>query len=347
MQRLFQDTRRAWPWLLGGALLLLVMSLILALALGAVPFDLSELGAWLTGSADADAQTRLILTQLRLPRVLLAVLVGALLAVCGTATQGLFRNALADPSLIGVSAGAAAGASAVIVLLDHAHWSLWGLSLVSLGAFAGGLLVVLFVYRLASGAAGTSVATMLLAGMAFSFLAGALTNLLEFIADNQMLRRISLWRMGGLDGADAERVGLLALVAVGILTVLFRQHRALNALLLGESEARHLGVDVVRLQRIVIVCVALGMGVSVAAAGTIAFIGLVVPHMVRMLIGPDHRYVLPLSACAGAVLLVSADTLSRTLLAPTELPVGLVTAFIGAPVFISLLRRRRYSGIAG
>jgi iron complex transport system permease protein len=343
MQRLLKDTRRTWSWLLAVVLLTLVASLAMALAFGAVPFSLRDLAAWLTGSADA--QTQLILTHLRLPRALLAAVVGALLAVCGTATQGLFRNALADPSLIGVSAGAAAGASGVIVLLDHVQWSLWGLSLVSLGAFSGGLLVVLFVYRLASGDAGTSVATMLLAGMAFSFLAGALTNLLEFVADNDMLRRISLWRMGGLDGADAARVWLLAVVATVILVVLFRQHRALNALLLGESEARHLGVDVKKLQRTVIVCVALGMGVSVAAAGTIAFIGLVVPHMVRMLVGPDHRYVLPLSACVGAVLLVLADTLSRTLLAPTELPVGLVTAFIGAPVFISLLRRRRYSAI--
>src|SRR5690606_37378900 len=127
--------------------------------------------------------------------------------------------------------------------------------------------------------------------------------------------------------------------------VLQRQHRALNALLLGASESRHLGVNVRNLQRTVIFCVALGMGVTVAAAGTIAFIGLVVPHMVRMLMGPDHRYLLPLSACVGALLLMLADTLARTLMAPTELPVGLVTAFIGAPVFISLLRRRAYGGL--
>lgn len=332
-----------WPTLLAGAGLLLLASLAVSLCFGALTFTPADLWAWLTGSADA--QTQLILSHLRLPRALLAALVGGLLAICGTATQGLFRNSLADPSLIGVSAGAAAGASAVIVLLNDVQWSLWGLSLVSLGAFAGGLLVVLFVYRLASGAAGTSVVTMLLAGMAFTFLAGALNSLLEFIADNEMLRRISLWRMGGLDGADRVRVGLLAVVASGILVVLLRQRQALNALLLGESEARHLGVDVPRLQRTVIVCVALGMGVSVAAAGTIAFIGLVVPHMVRMLVGPDHRYVLPLSGFVGAILLVLADTFARSVLAPTELPVGIVTAFIGAPVFISLLRQRRYLGM--
>lgn len=334
-----------WPALLVSAGLLLLASLVISLCFGALTFTLADLGVWLAGRADA--QTQLILGYLRLPRALLAALVGGLLAVCGTATQGLFRNSLADPSLIGVSAGAAAGASGVIVLLNDVQWSLWGLSLVSLGAFAGGLLVVLLVYRLASSATGTSVVTMLLAGMALTFLAGALTSLLEFIADNEMLRRISLWRMGGLDGADPLRVGVLAVVTSGIVLVLLRQRQALNALLLGESEARHLGVDVQGLQRTVIVCVALGMGVAVATAGTIAFIGLVVPHMVRMLVGPDHRYVLPLSGFVGAILLVLADTFARSVMAPTELPVGLVTAFIGAPVFISLLRQRHYAGIGG
>ncbi len=334
---------RWWPAVLTAALGSLMLSLVAALCFGALPYTLQEFWQWLTGSGSP--QANLIIGELRLPRALLAAQVGALLAICGTATQGLFRNPLADPSLIGVTAGAAAGASAVIVLLDQLQWSLWGLSLVSLGAFAGGVLVVILVYRLASGPAGTSVSTMLLAGMALTFLAGAFTNLLEFVADNDMLRRISLWRMGGLDGADYGRVGMLALVCAAILSVLFKQRNALNALLLGESEARHLGVDVRQLQRLVIACVALGVGTSVALAGTIAFVGLVVPHMVRMLTGPDHRYVLPLSACMGAVLLVLADALARTVIAPTELPVGLVTAFIGAPVFISLLRRRQFHGV--
>lgn len=319
-------------------LLALALALGLALCLGAVPVPLAELVGWLGG--EASPQTRLILGQLRLPRALLAALVGALLALCGAATQGLFRNPLADPSLIGVSAGAAVGASLVIVLLDHLQWTLGGLSLVSLGAFAGGISVVPIVYRLAHSAAGTSVTTMLLAGMALTFLAGAFTSLLEFTADNDMLRRISLWRMGGLDGADATRVGLTAAVTLAVAAALLHQRQALNALLLGESEARHLGVDVERLQRTIVICVALGVGVSVALAGTIAFIGLVVPHMVRLLVGPDHARLLPLCACAGAVLLLLADTLARTVLAPTELPVGLVTAFIGAPLFLGLLRRR-------
>lgn len=343
MRRPFHDLSRSWPYVLGASLIFLLAVMGISLGFGAVKFSAQDLWAWVSGSADA--QTQLILNHLRLPRTLLAALVGALLAICGTATQGLFRNSLADPSLIGVSAGAAAGAGGVIVFLNHVQWNLWGLSLVSLGAFASGLLVVWFVYRLASGVTGTSVTTMLLAGIAFTFLAGALTGLLEFIADNDMLRRISLWRMGGLEGAEATRIALMAVITAIILSILLRQRRALNALLLGESEARYLGIDVQKLQRTVIICVALGMGVCVAVAGTISFIGLVVPHMVRMLTGPDHRYVLPLSAVTGAILLVVADAFARTVMAPTELPVGLVTAFIGAPVFISLLRQRGYAGI--
>ncbi len=335
---------RIWPVLISGCLAMVLLVLLLSLMFGAVAIPLPELLRWLGGSAEL--QTGLIIESLRLPRALLAALVGAVLGICGAATQGLFRNPLADPSLIGVSAGAAAGASLVIVTLNHLHWSLMGLSLVSLGAFAGAMLVVTLVYRLASGPTGTSVATMLLAGIAFAYLAGSLANILEFVADNQMLRQISLWRMGGLDGAEPRRVLLLFVVLAAVFAVLYHQSGALNALLLGESEARHLGVPVARLKRLVIVSVAAGVGVSVALAGSISFVGLVVPHMVRMVAGPDHRFLIPLSACIGAILLMVADIAARTLLAPTELPVGLLTALLGAPVFISLLRRRRDYGLS-
>ena len=338
-----QQMPRLWRFVLGGALSLLLLCIFLSLALGAVPIAPQQMGLWLVGQADL--QTQLIVESLRLPRALLATAVGALFGICGAATQGLFRNPLADPSLIGVSAGAAAGASVVIVLLNHLQWNLWGLSLVSCGAFAGAIGVMLLVYRLASGPTGTSVATMLLAGVAFSYLAGSFANVLEFIADNQMLRQISLWRMGGLDGADTRRVAIISSVLGMIFIVLYRQHRALNALLLGESEARHLGVDVSRVKKHIIICVAAGVGVSVALAGTISFVGLIVPHMVRMVIGPNHKYLMPLCACVGAILLLVADIFARTLMAPTELPVGLLTAFIGAPVFISLLRKRHQYGM--
>ena len=330
--------RQYWPLLLGSCLLLLAILLILALAIGAVSIAPHKLVLWLQG--EADIQTQLIVESLRLPRAILAVCIGALLAVCGAAAQGLFRNPLADPSLIGVSGGASAGASIVIVLLNFSQWGWLGLSLVSLGAFTGAVLVVLCVYRLATNATGTSVATMLLAGVAFSYLAGGLANGLEFVADNHRLRQISLWRMGGLESADAIQVALAFSVLCVVFFVLYHLRNALNALLLGESEARHLGVNVAQVKRRVIVCIAAGVGVSVALAGVISFVGLIVPHIVRMVIGPNHRYLLPISACLGAILLVLADLCARTFIAPTELPVGLLTTALGAPIFIFLLRSR-------
>lgn len=324
--------------------LLLPASLLLAIMLGAVSLPASGMLGALVGAGPGDDRLTLIVQYIRLPRAILTALVGALLAICGAAMQGLFRNPLADPSLIGVTAGASAGASLVIVFAGAVS-GFAGLSLVSMGAFAGGTVAVVMVYRLATGPAGTSVATMLLAGIAITALAGSLSSLLEFYASNEMLRRISLWRMGGLDGANWARVAIVAFVSLLIFVILPLQARALNALLLGESEARHLGVPVDRVKRRLVLLAAAGVGVSVAVAGAIAFVGLVVPHIVRMLIGPDHRWLLPASALSGAVLLLWADTLARIVVAPTELPVGLLTALLGAPFFISLLRQRREYGM--
>ena len=325
----------------------LPVAVLLGLANGAAPLSPSATvnGLWDYLSGDASSQAAIIVGQIRLPRILLAAVVGAILACSGAAMQGLFRNPLADPSLIGVTAGASLGASLMIVLAGSNVFGYMGLTLVSVGAFIGGLLAVLLVYRLATSANGTSVATMLLAGIAITALAGGLGNLLEFLADNEMLRRISLWRMGGLDGADYPRLLIGTLVAVPLVFTLPQFASALNALLLGESEARHLGINVARVKLGLIFCVAIGVGTAVALAGTIAFVGLIIPHMVRMLTGPDHRRLLPASALAGACLLVLADTAARLALAPTELPVGIVTALIGVPFFISLLRRRHHYGM--
>ncbi|MBS63688.1 iron ABC transporter permease [Salinisphaera sp.] len=332
---------RRLVWLLALALPCCVLA---AVMLGAVRLPALDVLAVLVGRDEGLDRLALIVRQLRLPRALLTGLVGALLAICGAAMQGLFRNPLADPSLIGVTAGASVGASLVIVFAGGVAGFV-GLSLVSLGAFVGGTAAVLLVYRLATGPGGTSVATMLLAGIAIGALAGSVGSLLEFHADNEMLRRISLWRMGGLDGANWSRVAIVAGVSALIFAVLPRQADALNALLLGESEARHLGIAVDRIKRRLVLLTAAGVGVSVAVAGAITFVGLVVPHIVRMLIGPDHRWLLPASALAGAILLLVADTLARVVVAPTELPVGLLTALLGAPFFISLLRRRREYGL--
>lgn len=342
MSWLSKRRRRAgrYTWLVLS--LLLVASFIAALVWGAVQLPLADVVFALLGQAPAEAEyTVQIMQSIRLPRALLALCVGALLAISGALLQGLFRNPLADPSLIGVSAGASMGASLVIVTGIVGSGALAGLSLVALGAFVGGCLAVGLVYRASTSATGTSVTTMLLMGIAVSALAGSVTGLLEYFADNESLRRISLWRMGGLDGATGWRALLAGSVLVVQLLAMGYFARPLNALLLGESQARHLGVDVERVKIHLIVLVAAGVGMAVAMAGVIAFVGLVVPHMVRLWVGPDHRQLLPLSALGGASLLLLADVLARTLLAPVELPVGLITAILGAPFFIVLLRQWR------
>jgi len=313
---------------------LLATSLVVAIALGSVALSFADVLRALAGG-ELQGFGGDIVRAIRLPRALLAASVGAVLAVCGAYLQGLFRNPLADPSLIGVTAGASVGASATIMFCGGM------LGAVSLGAFAGGLAAVWLVYRVATGVQGTSVATMLLMGIAVTTLAVSLTGLMDYFADSANLRRMSLWRMGGLDGATGARA-LLVLTTLAVLLLSMKSTvRGLNTLLLGESQARHLGVDVERLKSLLIVLVALGVGVSVAVAGSIAFVGLVVPHMVRLCVGPDHRILVPLSALGGASLLLLADTLARTVIAPTELPVGLVTTLIGAPFFVFLLVRHR------
>lgn len=330
--------------------LLLVLVLWLSLALGPVSLPLGDtlraalrlLG--LPFEADASVQqAELILSQIRMPRTLLGLAVGMVLALCGVAMQGLFRNPLADPGLVGVSSGAALGASVAIV----GGAAFGGLPeafapyLLSACAFVGGLLVTALVYRLGRRDGQTNVATMLLAGIALTALAGAAIGLFTYLADDATLRTLTFWNLGSLNGASYARLWPLLLATLAVALWLPRRARALNALLLGESEARHLGFDVERLKRELVFCTALGVGAAVAAAGLIGFIGLVVPHLMRLLVGPDHRLLLPASALAGASLLLLADLVSRLALAPAELPIGIVTALIGAPFFLYLLMRGR------
>lgn len=305
-----------------------------------------DLGFEVFQSSDKDAvsqQVKTILFDIRLPRICLAILIGAILAISGAVMQGLFRNPLAAPSLIGVSSGASLGASVVIVLAGA--WlqsnTAFGLSLVAVGAFVGSFLVTVLVYRLSTSALGTSVTTMLLAGIAVSALAGAVSGLLSYYADNEMLRQISIWQMGNLSTANWQRVLVLTVVAILVLSLFPRESKSLNALLLGESEARHLGIDVQQVKRKLILLTTLGIGTAVAIGGMIGFVGLIVPHIVRLLIGPDHRWLLPASALAGSVLLLMADTIARIIIAPTELPTGILTAILGAPFFIMLLVQQR------
>jgi iron complex transport system permease protein len=321
----------------------------LSLALGPVSLPLGDLVrasvrmAGFTGAGDDLQQAELILGQIRLPRTLLGLAVGAVLALAGVAMQGLFRNPLADPGLVGVSSGAALGAAIAIV----GGASFGGLPdafapyLLSASAFAGGLGVTAVVYRLGRRDGQTSVSIMLLAGVAMTALAGSIIGLFTYLADDATLRTLTFWNLGTLNGASYARLWPLLIVCVLVIAWLPRRAKALNALLLGESEARHLGIEVERLKRELILCIALGVGAAVAAAGLIGFVGLIVPHLVRLVAGPDHRVVLPASALAGATLLLCADIFARLVLAPAELPIGIVTAFLGAPFFLFLLVRGR------
>ncbi len=281
-----------------------------------------------------------VIRELRLPRALLAMIVGAGLAVAGAVTQGVFRNPLADPGLIGVASGAALAAVAVIVLSNTVlqGWHvLTGPFALPLAAFCGGLLVTLIIYQLGTQGGQTQVAILLLAGVAINVLAGAATGVLTYLADDQQLRDMTFWSMGSLaHGRWIEILALMVFILPPLIWML-RSARLLNALLMGEQVASHLGFDVQASKRWLLAGSALIVGAGVAVTGTIGFIGLVVPHLLRLVVGPDHRQLLPLSALAGASLLLVADTLARTVLAPADLPVGLVMALIGGPMFLILL----------
>jgi iron complex transport system permease protein len=303
--------------------------------------------------ARADQVKAAVLMDIRLPRLILGLMVGGVLGLSGAVLQGLFRNPLADPGLIGVSSGAALFAVAAIVL-GHAlvpalpDWA--AAAIVPVAAFCGAIAATMLVWRLAGGAAvdgaaaGQDMSLLLLAGVAISAIAAAGVGLFSYIGDDQQLRELTFWAMGGLGGA---RWGLIWAPAIAIAIaawLLLPLARALDAHALGDQDAYHLGVDGTRLRRRAVIGAALGVGAAVAVSGTISFVGLVVPHLVRLVVGPAHRGVLPLSVLAGAVLLVGADLPARLVAAPAELPIGIVTALIGGPYFIHLLRARIRGG---
>lgn len=336
-----------------GALILAALAaLVLAVALlsigmGAIRIPPGRVLAALSGGGDDPALARdaMVVLNIRLPRTLLGLMVGAGLAVSGALMQGLFRNPLADPALVGVSAGAGLAAACVIVLGDRliAHVGLPGplpYAVLPAGAFLGGLAATLTLYALATRSGRTSVATMLLAGIALGALGGAMTGLLVYASDDRQLRDLTFWSLGSLGGATWTKVWASAPLILPVLAAVPFLGRGLNALVLGEAEAFHLGVPVERLKRVCIVLVAVAVGAGVAAAGVIGFVGLVVPHALRLVVGPEHRLLLPASALLGGALLVLADIAARLVAAPAELPIGIVTALVGAPVFLWLLLGR-------
>jgi len=323
---------------------LLALTSIASLGVGASGTSFwAALGRWVLGE-EIGTREAVILLDIRLPRLALGVLVGAALAVSGAVMQGLFRNPLADPGLVGVGAGAGLGAITAIVLgtlLPIALQDALSYYLVPVAAFFGGWATTLLLYRISTSRGRTSVAVMLLGGIALGALAGAVSGVLIYMADDAQLRDLTFWGLGSLAGATWGKVAVagpligLALAAAPFLA------RALNGLALGEGPAAHLGIPVQRMKNIAILTVAAATGAAVAVSGGIGFVGIVVPHLLRMLIGPDHRFLLPCSALLGATLLIAADMVSRTVIAPAELPIGIVTATLGGPFFLWILLRNR------
>lgn len=337
---------------LASLLIVLALAVTVALTVGAAGIPFSRLPAALGFSPDLSypqaARDQLVMWSIRLPRIAAAAMVGGLLAAAGTVMQGLFRNPLADPALVGVSSGGALAAAAAIVLID----SRFGESvrfmqheLLPLAAFAGSLATTLVLYRIASRGGRTSIATFMLAGLAIAAIANAGIGMLVFVADDRQLRDITFWLLGSMSGATWPKALTLAPVLALALAACIAIARSLDVLVLGEAEAFHSGVDVERLKRICIVLVSAMTGVAVSLCGVVGFVGIVVPHLLRLAIGPSHRLLLPASALLGAVLMTGADTLARTIVAPAEMPIGILTAAVGAPFFLAILLRQR--GLAG
>jgi iron complex transport system permease protein len=331
--------------LLVGCAALVALAVVLGAGIGAVPIAPWETVRILLGHAgvpvEVDPQKDAVLWAIRLPRVLLGLLVGGALAVSGAALQGIFRNPLADPTIVGVASGASVGAVAAILL---------GLSGAVYGgiqgaAFVGGMAAVAVVYALARHEGRTETVTLVLVGIAVTAIAGALVGLMIASADDDELRDIVFWSLGSLGGATWPLVVATApFVTVGAVAALM-QTRPLDLLALGDREASHLGVDVERVRILLVVALALATSAAVAAAGIVAFVGLIVPHLIRLLGGPSHRVVLPASLLAGGAVVALADLVARTVAAPVELPLGVVTALAGGPLFLWLvLRTRRNHG---
>lgn len=322
------------------AVLLAVASLV-SLHSGATSVGLTDLLRYLFGDAAAlPDQDRMILEAVRLPRTALGIMVGAGLGVSGAMMQGLFRNPLADPGIVGVTSGAAFAAVTAIVLGGTVLAPLQaflGLHFLPLMAFFGGLVNTLLLYAIATRNGQTSTTALILSGIAIGAMSAAATGLLIFMADDRQLRDITFWSLGSLSGASYAKVMATLPFILAILAVIPFVARGLDALVLGDAAAYHMGIPVQRLKKLSILAVAAACGATVAVAGSISFVGIVVPHLLRLAIGPSHRFLLPASALGGAALLLFADSVARVVVAPAELPIGIITAILGAPVFLMLL----------
>lgn len=327
-----------------GLIVLLIATCLLSLVHGAAGISFWGVLADLLAGRELSLRDRVVLFDIRLPRMVMGVLVGAALAVSGAVMQGLFRNPLADPGIVGVSAGAGLGAISAIVVggyLPVGIAALLGNYTVPIAAFVGGWGATMILYRVSTRHGRTSVATMLLAGIAIGALAGALSGIFIYMADDAQLRDLTFWGMGSLAGATWSKLLTAAPIILAALALAPFLARGLNGLALGESTAHHMGIPVQLVKNSAILSVAGATGAAVAVSGGIGFIGIVVPHLLRLAVGPDHKYLLPNAALLGASLLLGADVISRMIIAPAELPIGIVTAVLGGPVFLWILLRRR------
>ncbi len=330
---------------LGG--LVLVTSLI-SLSLGPVDIPVEHVAAIVLSFVGLDVAEvgrteQLVIEQIRLPRILVGAFVGMALAVAGATMQGLFRNPMADPGIIGVSAGGALGA---VIAIATGLTGLFFLALPSF-AFVGAVAATFLVYGIAAVGGHFSMATLLLAGVAVNaFLGAVISAIIILLPDNEALREILFWLAGGLDSRAWEHVHISAPLIVGATVVILLRARDLNLLMLGDDEAQALGVRVGVTRVALLAAASLATGAAVAVSGTIAFVGLVTPHILRLVLGPDHRVLIPLSAIAGAVFVVVADTFARTIIQPAEFRVGVLTAFVGAPFFVLLLIRNKRQAYA-
>jgi iron complex transport system permease protein len=332
--------------IIGGLSIILLAAVLFSLTVGAVHIPVSDVAIVLLkrlglfSTVEVDSMHEVVLNSIRFPRILMTMMIGAALGVSGASLQGLFRNPLVEPSLIGVSGGSASAVVVIIVFGGAMSLPVDGWlhnSLLSIAAFAGGLLATFTVLKLSNQAGRTNITVLVLIGVAMNAFTAAVIGLTIFYADDNQLRTFTFWTLGDLGGASWEKLMIAAPFLITSTVALLFFSPSLNALALGEAEAFHMGVNVERTKRRIIFFSALAVGLSVSLAGMIGFIGLVVPHLVRVLFQPDHRLVLPASILGGAFLLIIADVIARVVVTPAELPIGVVTSLIGAPFFITLL----------
>jgi iron complex transport system permease protein len=331
------------------SMVLLFLLATVSLFVGVYDFEtdvFSILTSFFDSSVNVSEADRYILFDLRLPRIVMGILIGSMLAVSGTCMQGMFKNPLATPDLIGITSGATLFAAVSIVLggvlkafiPESLHFYL-----LSLMAFVGSLLTMLLVYKIATVNGKTNVVMMLLSGVAITAIGFAFTGFLIYLSKEEELRDLTFWNLGSLAGATWMKNALLLAVLLLSYFFLLGKGKSLNALMLGENDAKHLGVPVEKIKKQIVVFTALMVGTTVAFAGTIGFVGLVIPYILRLLFKSNYQLILPLSAVYGSILLVVADTISRTIVAPSEIPIGILTAMLGAPVFILILIKNKKS----